>query len=108
MAQTFFCILTAIGEAKDANAKALGIPMRFTEMAVGDGNGVVPTPDRSRSKLYNQQRRAPLNQLSRDPINTNQVIAEQVIPENVGGWWMRELGLYDEDGDLVAYGNCPP
>jgi hypothetical protein len=108
MAQTFFCVLTAIGESKDANAKALGIPLRFTEMAVGDGGGVVPTPDKKLTKLINQTRRAPLNQLSRDPVNTNQVIAEQVIPENVGGWWMRELGLYDEDGDLIAYGNCPP
>ncbi|QJQ00206.1 phage tail protein [Herbaspirillum rubrisubalbicans Os34] len=108
MAQNFYCILTAVGEAKDANAKALGIPLRFKQMAVGDGGGVVPTPDRSRTKLYNQQYKALLNQLSRDPINTNQLIAELVIPEKEGGWWMRELGLYDEDGDLIAYGNCPP
>ncbi|WP_017452860.1 phage tail-collar fiber domain-containing protein [Herbaspirillum rubrisubalbicans] len=108
MAQNFYCILTAVGEAKDANAKALGIPLRFKHMAVGDGGGVVPTPDRSRTKLYNQQYKALLNQLSRDPINTNQLIAELVIPEKEGGWWMRELGLYDEDGDLIAYGNCPP
>lgn len=108
MAQNFYCILTAVGEAKDANAKALGIPLRFKHMAVGDGGGVVPTPDRSRTKLYNQQYKALLNQLSCDPINTNQLIAELVIPEKEGGWWMRELGLYDEDGDLIAYGNCPP
>jgi hypothetical protein len=108
MAQNFYCILTAVGEAKDANAKALGIPLRFTHMAVGDGGGVVPTPDRTRTKLIGQQYKALLNQLSRDPVNTNQVIAELVIPEKEGGWWMRELGLYDEDGDLIAYGNCPP
>ncbi|MCI1015007.1 phage tail protein [Herbaspirillum sp. C7C2] len=108
MAQNFYCILTAVGEAKDANAKALGIPLRFTHMAVGDGAGVVPTPDRTRTKLIGQQYKALLNQLSRDPVNTNQVIAELVIPEKEGGWWMRELGLYDEDGDLIAYGNCPP
>lgn len=108
MAQNFYCILTAVGEAKDANAKALGIALRFTHMAVGDGGGVVPAPDRTRTKLIGQQYKALLNQLSLDPINSNQVIAELVIPEKEGGWWMRELGLYDEDGDLIAYGNCPP
>lgn len=108
MPQTFFSVLTAVGEAKDANSKALQIPLRFTHMAVGDGGGVVPVPDKSRTKLIGQQYKAPLNQLTRDPINTNQVIAELVIPEKEGGWWMRELGLYDEDGDLVAYANCPP
>lgn len=108
MAQNFYCILTAVGEAKDANAKALGIALRFTHMAIGDGGGVVPTPDRTRTKLIGQQYKAQLNQLSLDPINSNQVIAELVIPEKEGGWWMRELGLYDEDGDLIAYGNCPP
>ena len=107
MAQTYYGILTAIGEAKDANAKALGIPLVYAEMAVGDGNGVVPVPDRNRTSLVHQQRRAPLNSLSRDPLNPNQVIAEQVIPESVGGWYIRELGLYDADGDLVAIANCP-
>jgi hypothetical protein len=107
MAQTYYGILTAVGEAKDANAKALGIPLVYAEMAVGDGNGVVPVPDRNRTSLVHQQRRAPLNTLSRDPLNPNQVIAEQVIPESVGGWYIRELGLYDADGDLVAIANCP-
>jgi hypothetical protein len=107
MAQTYYGILTAVGEAKDANAKALGIPLVYAEMAVGDGNGIVPVPDRNRTSLVHQQRRAPLNTLSRDPLNPNQVIAEQVIPESVGGWYIRELGLYDADGDLVAIANCP-
>lgn len=107
MTQTYFGVLTAIGEAKDAQAKALGVPLVFTHMAVGDANGVLPVPDRSRTALIHENRRAPLNQLSRDPVNTSQVIAEQVIPESVGGWWIRELGLYDADGDLIAYANCP-
>ncbi len=108
MTQTYFAILTAIGEAKDANAKALGIPFKITAMAVGDGGGNVPMPDRSATRLVNEIRRAPLNQLSTDTVNANQIIAEQVIPENVGGWWIRELGLYDADGDLIAIANCPP
>ncbi len=107
MPQTYYCLLTKIGEAKDANAKALGTAMKITDMAVGDGNGVLPVPDPGRDRLVRQVRRAPLNSLSRDPVNQNQVIAEQVLPENVGGWWIRELGLYDQDGDLVAIGNCP-
>lgn len=108
MPQTYFAILTAVGEAKDANAKALGVPFNITEMAVGDGNGALPVPDRTRTTLVNQVRRAPLNLLKRDPVNTNQLIAEQVIPENIGGWWIREMGLYDADGDLIAIANCPP
>lgn len=106
MPQTYYCLLTKVGEAKDANAKALGTALKITEMAVGDGNGALPVPDPTRTSLVHQVRRAPLNSLTRDPVNQNQVIAEQVLPENVGGWWIRELGLYDQDGDLVAIGNC--
>lgn len=105
--QTYFCTLTAVGEAKDANAKALGTALKFTELAVGDGNGALPTPDRNRTALVRQVRRAPINTLKADPLNPGQVIAEQIIPEDVGGWWIRELGLYDDAGDLVAIGNCP-
>lgn len=108
MAQQFFGILTQVGENKDANAKALGLPLVLTELAVGDGNGNVPTPDRLRTSLVNQVRRQPINQISKDPNNANQIVIEQVIPENEGGWWIREMGLYDEDGDLIAICNCPP
>src|SRR5690606_3186274 len=107
MAQ-FYGILTAVGEAKDANAKALGIPLVFTHLAVGDGNGEVPVPDRARTTLVREWRRAPINLIERDPNNDNQIIIEQVIPENVGGEWIREMGLIDEDGDLIAICNCPP
>ena len=104
----FMAILTAIGEAKQANADALGIPWTFAQMGVGDANGTDPIPDRAQTRLINEQRRAPLNQVRIDPRNTNVIIAEQVIPENVGGWWIREIGLYDLDGDLVAVANCAP
>ena len=104
----FMAILTAIGEAKQANADALGIPWTFAQMGVGDANGTDPIPDRAQTRLINEQRRAPLNQVKIDPRNTNVIIAEQVIPENVGGWWIREIGLYDLDGDLVAVANCAP
>ncbi|HBE5013452.1 TPA: phage tail protein [Escherichia coli] len=76
-------------------------------MAVGDGGGVLPTPDAKQTALVNEKRRAALNMLYIDPQNSSQIIAEQVIPENEGGWWIREVGLFDESGALIAVGNCP-
>lgn len=104
----FMAILTAVGEARLANAQALGIAWNITQLGVGDGNGAEPMPDRLQTALLNERRRAPLNQLKVDPSNASIIIAEQVIPEDVGGWWIREIGLYDEAGDLVAVANCPP
>ena len=104
----FFAILTAVGEAKQANADALGIPWKLTEMGVGDANGIDPIPDRGQKKLINERRRRQLNKLSIDPANANILIAEQIIPADEGGWWIREIGLYDGDGDLVAVANCAP
>lgn len=104
----FFAILTKVGEAKQANADALGIPWNISQMGVGDAHGTDPIPDRLQTKLINERRRAPLNQLMVDPINPSVLIAEQVIPADVGGWWVREIGLYDADGDLVAVANCAP
>ena len=104
----FFAILTAVGEAKQANAVALSIPWKLTELGVGDANGTDPVPDRTQTKLINERRRRQLNQLSIDPANPNILIAEQIIPADEGGWWIREIGLYDADGDLVAVANCAP
>ena len=104
----FFAILTAVGEAKQANADALGVPWTFSQMAVGDANDTDPIPDRLQTRLINERRRAPLNQLTVDPKNPAVIIAEQVIPEGIGGWWVREIGLFDADGDLVAIANCAP
>lgn len=104
----FMAILTAVGEARLANAQALGIAWNITQLGVGDGNGAEPMPNRLQTALLNERRRAPLNQLKVDPNNASIIIAEQVIPEDVGGWWIREIGLYDEAGDLVAVANCPP
>lgn len=104
----FMAILTAVGEARLANAQALGIAWNITQLGVGDGNGAEPMPDRLQTALLNERRRAALNQLKVDPNNASIIIAEQVIPEDVGGWWIREIGLYDEAGYLVAVANCPP
>ncbi|HGF3788152.1 TPA: phage tail protein [Citrobacter freundii] len=106
MATKYFALLTNIGAAKLANATALGAQVEITQMAVGDGNGVLPTPNPSQTALVHELRRKPLNSLSVDPANDSQIIAEQVIPENEGGWWIREIGLFDKDGDMIAVANC--
>ncbi|QDN03983.1 phage tail protein [Escherichia coli] len=106
MATKYYAVLTNVGAAKLANATALGAQVEITKMAVGDGNGVLPTPNPAQTALVHELRRAPLNSLSIDPNNANQIIAEQVIPEDVGGWWIREIGLFDKDGDMIAIANC--
>ncbi|HBA8327112.1 TPA: phage tail protein [Escherichia coli] len=107
MSTKFYTLLTDIGAAKLASAAALGVPLKITHMAVGDGGGALPTPDAKQTALVNEKRRAALNMLYIDPQNISQIIAEQVIPENEGGWWIREVGLFDESGALIAVGNCP-
>ena len=77
-------------------------------MCIRDSNNTDPVPSRTQTKLINERRRAALNQLSVDPKDASIIIAEQVIPPDVGGWWIREIGLYDAAGDLVAVANCAP
>lgn len=104
----FYAILTNVGAAKQANADALGIAWKIAQMGVGDANDTEPTPNASQISLINEWRRAPLNQLKIDEKDSSIIVAEQVIPAEVGGRWIREIGLYDADGDLVAVANCPP
>ncbi|WMJ01400.1 phage tail protein [Pseudomonas chlororaphis subsp. aurantiaca] len=104
----FFAILTNVGMAKQANADALGIPWKITDMGVGDANDTDPIPNAAQTRLISEWRRRPLNQLRVDPVNPAVIIAEQIIPADEGGHWIRELGLYDSDGDLVAVANCAP
>ncbi|EIL6046076.1 phage tail protein, partial [Escherichia coli] len=107
MTVKYYAILTNQGAARLANATMLGSKLNLTRMAVGDANGVLPTPDPAQTKLINQKRIAPLNLLSVDPNNQSQIIAEQIIPESEGGFWIREIGLYDDKGVLIAVANCP-
>ncbi|HCB4941168.1 TPA: phage tail protein [Salmonella enterica subsp. enterica serovar Virchow] len=107
MSAKFYTLLTEIGAAKLVSAAALGVPLKITHMAVGDGGGVLPTPSAQQTALVAEKRRAALNMLYIDPQNSSQIIAEQVIPETEGGWWIREVGLFDETGALIAVGNCP-
>lgn len=107
MTVKYYAILTNQGAARLANATMLGSKLNLTQMAVGDANGVLPTPDPTQTELINQKRMAPLNLLSVDPDNQSQIIAEQIIPENEGGFWIREIGLFDDEGVLIAVANCP-
>ncbi|WJV52954.1 phage tail protein [Prodigiosinella aquatilis] len=107
MSTKYFALLTHIGAARLANATMLGGYLNITQMAVGDGGGTLPTPDPAQTELIGEKRRAPLNSLTVDDNNSNQIIAEQVIPENEGGFWIREIGLYDADDNLIAIANCP-
>ncbi|MGP3594200.1 phage tail-collar fiber domain-containing protein [Vagococcus sp. WN89Y] len=107
MTVRYYAILTNQGAARLTNATMVGSKLNLTQMAVGDANGVLPTPDPAQTKLINQKRIAPLNLLSVDPNNPSQIIAEQIIPENEGGFWIREIGLYDDEGVLIAVANCP-
>ncbi|CAG9428867.1 hypothetical protein NVI2019_PLFLNFOB_03001 [Providencia alcalifaciens] len=103
----YFALLTTYGEKVLAEASALGTKIELTQMAVGDGGGSLPTPDTQQTRLVNEKRRAAINTLFIDPLNANQIIAEQVISENEGGWWIREMGVFDKSGMLVAVANCP-
>lgn len=107
MSAIYYAIPTNAGQAKIANALALGVPLKITQMAVGDGNGQPVTPNPAQSALVREQRRAPINTLFQDPLNPAQLVAEQIIPENVGGWWIREVGLFDDVGTLIAIANTP-
>ena len=107
MAAKFFALLTAQGAAKLSNMAALGEKLEITSLAFGDGGGKSPTPSQAQTALVNEVRRAQLNSLSVDDKNDSQIIAEQIIPESVGGWWIREIGLFDADGILIAVANCP-
>ena len=107
MSQKYYTLITQQGAALLANATASGIPLKLTKMGVGDGNCKATTPNASQSKLVHEVYQAPINSLTIDENNANQIIAELIIPESQGGWFIHEIGLYDESNTLVAVGNCP-
>lgn len=107
MTTKYFATLTNQGAALLANATALGTKLNITQMAVGDGNGTLPVPFPAQTTLINQKRIAAINMLSVDANDAGQIIAEQIIPENEGGFFIREIGLFNDDGILIAVANCP-
>lgn len=106
MSKKFKTIITTAGAEKLAAATVPGgKKVNLTAMAVGDGGGTLPEPDAGQTKLINEVWRHALNKVSQDNKNKNYIVAELVIPPDVGGFWMRELGLYDDAGTLIAVAN---
>lgn len=103
----FFSILTNIGAEKLALAAQTGQPMAISTMAVGDGAGATPTPSSEQTALAGEQYRADLNSLTITSETANVISAEMIIPPEFGGFWIREVGLYSDDGALIAVGNLP-
>ncbi|KAE9827579.1 phage tail protein [Escherichia coli] len=102
----FKTIITDTGAKKLAQAAAPdGNPVRLTHMAVGDGGGTLPTPDSKQTRLMHEVWRHTVNRVILDATHQNRIIAELVIPPETGGFWIREIGVFDEHGDLIAVGN---
>ncbi|HBC9027225.1 TPA: phage tail protein [Escherichia coli] len=106
MSTKFKTVITTAGAAKLAAATVPGgKKVTLSAMAVGDGNGQLPVPDAGQTKLVHEVWRHALNKVSVDNKNKNYIVAELVVPPEVGGFWMRELGLYDDAGTLIAVSN---
>lgn len=101
----YFTLLTKIGAQKIAAATAANTTISLAEIALGDGNGTVPMPDASKTALVNEVYRAPLNDLRVDENNANWLVAEGYVPSDEGNFWVREVGVFDSDGDLIIIGN---
>ncbi|EFN7250329.1 phage tail protein, partial [Escherichia coli O2:H14] len=102
----FKTVITDTGAKKLARAAAPdGKPVRLTHMAVGDGGGTLPTPDSKQTRLVHEVWRHTVNRVILDATHQNRIIAELVIPPETGGFWIREIGVFDEHGDLIAVGN---
>ncbi|CAI0889339.1 phage tail protein [Serratia marcescens] len=103
----FFSIITNRGAEKIAAAAAIGEKLSITVMAVGDGLGTLPQPHPEQTQLLNERYRADINSLNISNADQRVIAVDMVIPANIGGWWMREIGVYDNDGDLIAVANMP-
>ncbi|MFW9316306.1 phage tail protein [Glaesserella parasuis] len=107
MAKTYYSVLTTYGSQLFANAMTNRQAVNITHFAVGDGNGRAVQPDSTRTSLVREVHKSAISAVSRDPRNNRQVIFELTLPENVGGFWIREMGIFDNAGRLVAIANCP-
>lgn len=107
MAENFYTILTNVGKAKIANAASLGTKVNMTQLAVGDGNGAYYNPTENQTSLRHEVWRGIINTIHTDGQNPNWIVLETVIAANVGGFTVREVGVFDADGDLIAVGKYP-
>ncbi|HGP3983936.1 TPA: phage tail protein [Klebsiella pneumoniae] len=103
----YFAMLTDAGIQKFAEAALSGEPVGFSYMGVGDGGGTLPQPYATQTGLINELYRAPLNRLIIADSDANIIRAEMVMLPQVGGFWLREAALYDEDGVCLAVASLP-
>lgn len=104
----YYAILTDYGEAAFTKAVASGEPVNFAEMAVGDGAGIIPQPDKTRTGLVNEVYRGPLNRVVIADSSANVIRTEMIILPQTGGFWLREAALYDDAGECLAVASLPP
>ncbi|EPZ8419189.1 phage tail protein, partial [Klebsiella pneumoniae] len=104
----YSAVVTAAGREKMAAAAITGQPVGFAFMGVGDGGGVVPSPDPTQVSLVNERYRAALNRVVIADQSANIIRAEMIMPPQVGGFWLREAGLFDEDGVCLAVASLAP
>lgn len=107
MTAQYFTVLTDYGTQAFANAIATNQPIQFSSFAVGDGNGQAVTTTADRTALVKETHRGNVSAVSLDPRNNKQIIIELTIPEDVGGFYIREMGVFDSTNKLVAYANTP-
>lgn len=105
--QEYYTILTSAGLAYEANRKAAGLPIKLEQMSVGDGNGAVYNPDATQTALRREVWRGPINALLQDATNPSYLVGELSLPDDVGGWYVREVGFWTDTGILYAIGKYP-
>lgn len=100
-------IHTNYGLQRLAQAETTGVPINLIEMAVGDGNGNETTPSQSQTQLVRERFRATINRVYQDASDPLRFTAELIIPASVGGFTLREVGVFDDTGSLFVVGNLP-
>lgn len=105
--QEYYTILTSAGLAYEANRKSLGLPIKLEQMSVGDGNGAVYNPSAAQTALVREVWRGPINALLQDATNPSYLVGELSLPDDVGGWYVREVGFWTDTGILYAIGKYP-
>ncbi|MDU4479250.1 phage tail protein, partial [Clostridium sp.] len=105
--EQFYTILTNVGKAKIANATLLNSNLTLKTLKVGDGNGTYYNPTEDQEDLKNTVHECAIGAIYIDKKNPNWIISETIIPGSVGGFTIREVGLFDAEGDMIAVGKYP-
>ncbi|OSB09040.1 phage tail protein, partial [Clostridium botulinum] len=106
MAEKFYTLLTEIGKAKIANSAGFGSKINFVKMKVGDGGGSYYNPREDQEDLINTVWEGNITHVAIDEKNPNWINVEMMIPANVGGFMIREYGVFDEDNNMLAIAKC--